>query len=93
MPIFAAILTYADKDKLQQVRPRHRAYLEQLLAQGKLLASGPWTDDSGALILYDAADEAEARALLAADPVSQTPSVLADVHLKEWSRVFASYIQ
>jgi len=90
MAKFAAILVYADKDKLQDVRPSHRTYLEQLLAAGKLLASGPWTDDSGALILYEAADEAEARALLAADPVSQTPGVLADVQLKEWKQIYAA---
>lgn len=90
MPKFAAILTYADNDKLQDVRPRHRAYLEQLLADGKLLASGPWTDDSGALIIYDAADESEARAPLAADPVSQTEGVLADVQLREWRQIYAA---
>ena len=90
MAKFAAILTFGDETKRLEVRPGHRAYLERLLAGGNLHASGPWADDTGALILYEAVDEAEARALLAADPYSQTAGVLADVQLKEWKRLYAA---
>ena len=90
MAKFAVILQFGDNAKRLEVRPRHRAYLEQLLADGKLLASGPWADDSGALILYEAADEAEARALWAADPYSQTDGAIADVQIREWKRLYAA---
>ena len=90
MAKFVAVITFGDQDTRMEVRPRHRAYLEQLLADGKLHASGPWADDSGALIIYEAADEAEARALLAADPYSQTDGILANVELNEWNRTYVA---
>ncbi len=90
MAKFVAVITFGDQDTRMEVRPRHRAYLEQLLADGKLHASGPWADDSGALIIYEAADEAEARALLAADPYSQTDGILANVEFNEWNRTYVA---
>ncbi len=87
MAKFAAVLTFGDEAARLAARPRHRAYLAALLAEGKLHESGPWADDSGALIIYEAADEAEARRLLAEDPYSQTDGVIADVQLREWNRV------
>ena len=90
MAKFAAVLTFGDEAARLAARPQHRAYLAALLAEGKLHESGPWADDSGALIVYEAADEAEARALLAADPYSQTEGVLADVQLREWKRIYAA---
>ena len=90
MAKFAVILTFGDEATRLAVRPRHREYLQRLLAAGKLHESGPWADDSGALIVYEAADEAEARALLAADPYSQTDGIIANARLKEWNRVYAA---
>jgi uncharacterized protein YciI len=86
---FAAILTFGpDAERRLQIRPKHREYLQQLVANGKLHESGPWTDDSGALIIYEAADEAEARALFAADPYSGGgEGVVARVEFKGWNRV------
>jgi hypothetical protein len=68
------------------VRPKHREYLSSLLAQGKLHESGPFADDKGALIIYEVADEAEARAIIAADPYTDA-GVVADQQLREWKRV------
>ncbi len=90
MAKFVVVLTFGDEAARLEARPRHRAYLEGLLAEGKLHESGPWADDSGALIIYEAADEAEARALLAADPYSTAPGVVAAVELQEWRRVYAA---
>ena len=90
MAKFAVILTFGDDATRLEVRPRHREYLQGLLAAGKLHESGPWADDSGALIIYEAADESEARALLAADPYSQSESIIASTQLKEWNRVYAA---
>ena len=39
---FAAIIKYiSDADKIQSVRPLHRAYLTSLLNQGNIVATGP----------------------------------------------------
>lgn len=49
---FAAVIEYmADAEKIQAIRPKHREYLAGIKAQGKLFASGPFTDGSGALII------------------------------------------
>jgi uncharacterized protein YciI len=88
MAKFVSIVTFAaDEEKRLAVRPKHREYLSSLLEQGKLHESGPFADDKGALIIYEAADEAEARALIAADPYTDA-GVVADFQLREWKRVF-----
>jgi uncharacterized protein YciI len=66
---FAASIDYLqDKDKVAAIRPTHRQYLTSLLQSGKLFASGPYMDDSGALIVYEAETFEEAEQLLKADP-------------------------
>ncbi|MDP9366910.1 MAG: YciI family protein [Chloroflexota bacterium] len=90
MAKFAAIVTFGDAEKRMEARPRHRAYLQQLLAEGKLHESGPWADDSGALIIYEAADQPEAQALLDADPYTAVDGIITDVRLLEWNRIFSA---
>ena len=88
MGLFVALLEFAEDEDLRlRTRPRHREYLKGLLASGKLRLSGPWADDTGALLVYQADDQAEAEALLAADPYRQE-GVLADARIKEWRIVF-----
>ena len=87
MAKFAAILTFGNTEQRLTARPAHREYLKSLLDSGKLAASGPWVDESGALIIYDAADEAEVRTLMAADPYN-SGEIITNVELKEWHQVF-----
>lgn len=85
---FAAVFTYPDDTaRIQQARPEHRTYLGGLREQGKLAAAGPFTDDSGALIIYEAESEAEARGLIEADPFHKA-GVFAKVELRPWNQVF-----
>ena len=84
---YAAFIRYGNSDQIATVRPRHREYLGSLKEQGKLAASGPFTDDSGALIIYEAESEAEARALIQADPFRQA-GVFQEIELTEWRQVF-----
>lgn len=86
MAKFAAIITFGNTEQRLAARPAHREYLKTLLDSGKLVGSGPWVDDSGALIIYEAADEAEARALIAADPYN-SGEIVANLELREWNRV------
>lgn len=90
MAKFALVLEFGpDAEKRLETRPKHREYLRTLLDAGKLHESGPWLDDSGALIVYEAADEAEARQLIADDPYTAA-GVVARSTLKEWNRVMAA---
>ena len=68
-PKWAAIIEYPkEPEKIAAIRPTHRQYLASLQAEGKLPVSGPFTDDSGALIVYNAESLDAAEALLKADP-------------------------
>jgi uncharacterized protein len=87
---FAAIIEYAqDRDKVQQLRPVHRQYLAGLKERGQLAASGPFTDDSGALIIYEAGSAEEAERLLRGDPFHQN-GIFLKWQLRPWNPVIAS---
>ena len=53
MPYFAVNYTYSPSTAAgrDEHRPVHRAWLGELLTQDVLVSSGPFTDDSGALIV------------------------------------------
>ncbi|WP_020579124.1 YciI family protein [Actinopolymorpha alba] len=87
MAIFAVVLAFKNNDRRLDVRPAHREYLTSLHAAGKLVSSGPWTDDTGALLLYNVADEAEVREILANDPYT-SEDVYDIVDLREWRPLF-----
>ncbi|MHB1424229.1 MAG: YciI family protein [Gemmataceae bacterium] len=87
---YAAIIEYSqDKAKIQELRPTHRQYLAALRQQGQLAISGPFTDDSGALIVYEAASAEEAEKLLHGDPFHQNGIFLSYV-LRPWNPVIAN---
>jgi uncharacterized protein YciI len=87
---FAAIIEYSpDKEKIQAVRPTHRQYLASLKAKGQLAIAGPFTDDSGALIVYEAESAAEAEKLLQGDPFHHNGIFLKYV-LRPWNPVIAN---
>ena len=87
---YAAIIEYTrDNDKVQSIRPVHRQYLMSLRERGQLAAAGPFTDDSGALIVYEAASVEEAEKLLQGDPFHQNGIFLTYV-LRPWNPVLVN---
>jgi uncharacterized protein YciI len=87
---FAAIIEYAqDKVKIAEIRPVHRQYLAILKERGQLAASGPFTDDSGALIVYEAATSEEAEKILKGDPFCRN-GVFVRWVLRPWNPVIAN---
>jgi len=85
---YAAVFTYpADISAIQRTRPSHRAYLTSLKDQGKLFVAGPFDDDSGALIVYEAETVEEVRDLITADPFHEA-GVFASFVLRPWKQVF-----
>ena len=68
-------------------RPAHRAYLTSLLENGKLFASGPYADGSGALIVYEADSPEAAEAILKADPF-HAAGVFLKWQMRPWKVVF-----
>jgi uncharacterized protein YciI len=89
--IFAGIIEYVqDKAKIQEVRPVHRQYLTSLKERGHLVAAGPFTDDSGALIIYEAGSREEAEKLVQGDPFCQN-GIFVKWQLRPWNPVMANH--
>lgn len=87
---YAAVIEYiADAAKIGELRPAHRAYLNELLAADKLVGAGPFLDDFGALIIYEAPDAAGAEALIRADPF-YVGGVFVRWTVRPWKMVFAN---
>ena len=87
---FAAIIEYSqDKAKIAEVRPVHRQYLASLKEKGQLAASGPFTDDYGALIVYEAATKEDAEKLLKADPFNAA-GIFVSYVIRPWNTVIAN---
>ena len=87
---FAAVIEYIqDKDKIAEVRPVHREYLKSLMNKGQLFACGPFTDDSGALIIYEANTDDEAESLLQNDPFHQN-GIFLQYEIRAWKPVMAN---
>jgi uncharacterized protein YciI len=87
---YVSYVTYtADKAKIAVLRPQHREYLSRLFSERKLVAAGPFTDDSGALFVYEADSAEAASALVAEDPFSIN-GVFQRFELKPWKLVFAN---
>jgi uncharacterized protein YciI len=87
---FAAIIEYSqDKARVQELRPVHRQYLTSLREKGQLVAAGPFTDDSGALIIYEAGSRDEAEKLLQGDPFHQN-GIFLRWQLRPWNTVMAN---
>ena len=87
---FAAIIEYTqDRTRIAEIRPVHRQYLTSLREKGRLVASGPFTDDSGALIIYEADNREAAEKLLEGDPFHKN-GIFQRYQLRPWNPVIAN---
>ena len=86
MARFVLQLSFKNNERRLEVRPAHREYLRDLLEKGKLVTAGPFADDTGALLVYEVANEAELRDILAADPYTEA-DVYDIVQLTEWAPI------
>lgn len=70
MALYAVVTRYVPEENERRLaaRPAHRENLMRLLEQGKLINAGPFADGTGALLVYDVADETELFSILSADP-------------------------
>ncbi|MCF3141263.1 MULTISPECIES: YciI family protein [Micrococcaceae] len=88
MTVFAVEYVYAaDSEALRdETRPAHRAWLGGLAEESTLLASGPYGDGAGALLIFKSADETQLNDLLKEDPFAAA-GVIAGIRTTEWSPV------
>jgi uncharacterized protein len=87
---FAAIIDYIqDQARVQAVRPRHREYLTGLKINGQLVMAGPFTDGSGALIVYETATVEDAERLLQGDPFFEH-GIFVRYQLRPWNPIMGN---
>ena len=88
MTVFAVEYVYvADSGALRdEARPAHRAWLAELAEEGTLLASGPYGDGAGALLIFKVQDEAALNELLKQDPFAAAGTI-AGIRSTEWTPV------
>lgn len=90
MALYALYIRFTDNtEKRLATRPVHREWLKSHHDSGKVVEAGPFTDDSGAIIVYDVADKAAAEAQFAQDPYSIAGGIVESVTFHEWNRVLA----
>ena len=65
---FVALKYLYPLDRMQQTVERHRAYLRQLQAQGKMVCSGPFVPREGGALLLRIEKPSEIEPILAKDP-------------------------
>ncbi|WP_461170486.1 YciI family protein [Arthrobacter sp. Z1-15] len=92
MSIFAVEYVYdADSAPLRdEHRPTHREWLAGLVEQGRLLASGPFTDGAGALLIFTAEDDVDLSNLLMQDPFAAVGAI-SGMKTTEWTPVIGAF--
>lgn len=92
MSIFAVEYVYnPDHDDLRaEHRPEHRAWLEGLVEQGRVLASGPFADGTGALLVFASDTEADLNQLVSEDPFARAGAISA-VKTTAWNPIIGAF--
>jgi uncharacterized protein len=88
MSIFAVEYVYGPEgaQARDEHRPLHRAWLMSLAEAGTVLASGPFADGAGALLIFQAEDEAALQQLLTQDPFNAVGGI-SGLKISGWSPV------
>ena len=87
---YAAVIQYTpDAATIAAARPSHREYLTRVKAADKLVMSGPFEGDTGAVIVYEAETPEEAEAILKEDPFYKS-GVFTSYTIHRWNVVFAN---
>jgi uncharacterized protein YciI len=82
MKYFAAVQSILDADKVEAARPAHLAYLDRVMADGRIHLRGRFPDGSGGLTIYRAESLDEARSLAENDPFIASGARKVELH--EW---------
>jgi uncharacterized protein YciI len=80
MYAFVVLRYLVPMERIAETTDRHRAYLRELKARRKLVASGPFVPRTGGGLLLRADDDAELARLLADDPFAQEQLVEHTIH-------------
>lgn len=92
MPLYVVRFHHPDAAGWQEQLMPHIAFLQQLLREGSLKASGPLQGaaDKAALLLIEAADRAALDAIIARDPFAEH-GLIAEMVVEEWDPLFGVF--
>lgn len=91
MPTYAVTYHYtASTEHLAEVRPIHREWLAQRLADGSLLASGPMVDTPTALLIWKSDSVPALASLLDNDPFD-IAGCIGERVIQEWNPIFGPW--
>ncbi|GGF33770.1 YciI family protein [Subtercola lobariae] len=92
MSLYVALFTHPDEAGWAEHLDEHVQYLLQLIAQGKLRASGPLvgTPQKRAVLIISAENREEAEGIIAADPYD-IHGMITDLVLEEWDPIFGAF--
>jgi len=84
--MYAVQLAFSDDPARLEGRPAHRQKLAAHAAAGRLLAAGPFADESGALLVFLVGSREEMDEVVADDPYYTGPGVTV-ASIQEWNPV------
>ncbi|WP_080794553.1 YciI family protein [Corynebacterium pacaense] len=95
MTYFAVTYTYnPDSEQISSLRPIHREFTARLMAEGKIIGSGPFSDGGGGALIVIALEEgaqlADAEALMNEDPFHRE-GALEDRSIRLWNPVISTF--
>jgi hypothetical protein len=89
MPIFVVTYEHPDNEGWQHHLMPHLTWLQQCIADGSLIASGPFRDSSvkSALLIMSAPDRATVESLIETDPFA-IEGLIANMTIQVWDPIF-----
>ncbi len=95
MAVFAVHYTYSSAQNGQRdlYRAAHRGYLRELMAEGKVLATGHYVDDDnpGALLIFQATSAGDVADLLRIDPF-MVQGLVVGADIREWAQAMGPWV-
>jgi uncharacterized protein len=82
MALFVAVQQTTSPEKMQEALPRHLEFLKKTRDQGNMWVTGPFTDGSGGMTIYQADSLEEATRLANEDPFVKEGVARIEIH--EW---------
>lgn len=90
MPVFAVEVRFVeDTDLIDNTRPEHRRFVDDLATEEIVWLAGPGEDGTGGLIVYNVANEATLERLIAEDPYT-LKGVVAERRIHPWKAILGS---
>lgn len=78
-------------EKMPAVRPKHREFLATLAAEGRVAVAGPLADNTGGVVLIEAADLEALHEVIDTDPYF-TEGVIAERSVREFKPVLGAWL-